>query len=98
MGEWAGERGNSGRPHTKTKGEREFDYFVLIPPLLLSAGHPRAQGVFGSMSSAACLAECQWQHRLQESIRRHLRMTAPAGAPVPFTHTHTSLRIPASYK
>lgn len=89
VGERAGERGSSRRHHTRTKGESEFDYFVLIPPLLLSAGHPGAQGGFGSMRAAACLAVCQWQNPLQESISRHLRMTAPAGASAPNTHTHT---------
>lgn len=44
VGERAGERGSSGRQHMKTKGEREFDYFVPIPPLLLSAGHLELRG------------------------------------------------------
>lgn len=54
-----GERGRSGRQQlhkSRGKQRREFYYFVLIPPLLLSAGHPLAQGgFFGPMRAAAQL-------------------------------------------
>lgn len=61
-------KGGQGDNSYLKKKERVFYYFVLIPPLLLSAGHPLAQGGFGffGLMRAAAQMLCVIG-RLQES-------------------------------